>query len=136
MKIRILISLIFITCVSVFISCSSVSRTYTGGHTLSGNDDSKQLKNSENQPETNNIIVQPGKIVGTISSINYRKNEVVVHQNKVIDLGSVVYIIIDNKEIVMNVTFPMLNSFKCVVVPNQVQYLKRMKNGMTVYIKE
>ncbi|HNX22403.1 MAG TPA: hypothetical protein PKG60_00035 [Spirochaetota bacterium] len=133
-----ILSLIYLLLVSFFIiSCVTEQiKKYDGPHSLSEAGNSSKTNYVSSSEETGGSAVAQGVVVGSISSVNYSKNEVVVHQKKVVDLGTVVYVIIDNKEILMTVSFPMMSSFKCLVVPNQMQYIKSMKKGMTVYIKQ
>jgi len=128
-------SIIFLLLAFVFIiSCGSeMIKRYDGPHTLSGNAGIND--NSDTQGRDSSVI-QPGKIIGSISSVNYGNKEIIVNQKKVVELGTVVYVIVEDKEILMNVTFPMMTTFKCMIVPNQKQYINKLKKGMTVYIKQ
>ncbi len=132
------ISLIIFSALSVlFISCNTnYEQIYDGPHTLTGAPIPEKIKKSQDVTATADPAVVQGKAVGTISSVNYPKKEVIVNQNNVVELGSVVYVIIDNREILMTVSFPMMSSFKCLIVPNQMKYFKDLKKGMTVYIKQ
>lgn len=129
-------TVIIILCITVFSSCLySHTGIYTGPHTLPSGEHGKDIKDTEKY-ETDPAEIREGIIAGTVTSVNYKKNEIIVYQKKVVDLGSVVYMIINNRKIFMTVSFPMLSSFKCTVVPHQAQYVKNIKKGMTVYLKK
>lgn len=130
------IPLIMILTASIILSCDTYEKKYDGPHTLIESGIKTENKIESNDQETGDSIADHGVVAGTILSINYNKNEILVNQKKVIELGSVVYVIIEDKEILMTVIFPMMTSFKCIVVPNQMQYFKKIKKGMTVYLKE
>lgn len=127
-----IIILIFI----IFISCGiSSEKRYEGTHSLTEVYNGNTAKKQRDINLIVNQEVNEGAVIGTIYSLNAGKNEIIVSQKKVIEMGSVVYVIIDNKKILMTVVFPMLSSFKCRIVPNQMKYLKNMKKGMSVYMK-
>lgn len=128
-------TVIIILCITAFTSCIfSHTGTYTGPHTLPSGEHGKNLEDTDKLGTDHDGITE-GIIAGTVTSVNYKKNEIIVHQKKVVDLGSAVYVITDNRKIFMTVSFPMLSSFKCTVVPGQSQYVKNIKKGMTVYLK-
>lgn len=127
-----LIPLMFIIVSVLLASCSSSELVYSGPHSITG---ASESGNNSGDTAPDGSAIKPGIEVGSITSINYNTHEAVVHQKKVIDMGSSVYVIADNREIVMTVSFPMMSSFKCVVAPKQRKYSNSIKKGMTVYIK-
>lgn len=118
------------------VSCSTSEKRYDGPHTLKQPSELTDETVNEENREISREDAGEGLAVGTVSSVSYNKKEITVNQNKVVDLGSVVYVIIDGREVLMTVTFPMMTSFRCIVVPNQLQYLGRIKKNMTVYLKQ
>jgi len=71
--------------------------------------------------------------MGSISSLNAGKREIIVSTKRALKIGELVYVIIDGNMIIMSASFPMMTSSKCQLEGKDTKYFVKLSKGMPVY---
>ncbi|MCU0848771.1 MAG: hypothetical protein MUD12_12870 [Spirochaetes bacterium] len=117
----------------------SLKKSYSGQHSTVSREvpDAKRTGNqqavADERPARDE---RPGVVVGRVLEVNRATNEITVRQNRDVMMGSIVYVMLDDREIMMTVTFPMQSIFKCVLAPNYRNRAAEIKKDMTVFLKQ
>jgi len=71
--------------------------------------------------------------IGSISSLNTGKREIVVSTKRILKIGELVYVVLNGNKVIMSSTFPMMTSTKCQLEGDDTKYFEKLTKGMPVY---
>lgn len=78
-----------------------------------------------------------GEKVGKIGEVNKKTKEIIVESSEVqekIQIGTKLYVRIDDKVVIMEATYPMQTVAKCKLAKSDAAYLPRIKKGQEVFL--
>jgi len=71
--------------------------------------------------------------IGSITSLNTGKREIVVSTKRILKIGELVYVVLNGNKVIMSSTFPMMTSTKCQLEGDDTKYFEKLTKGMPVY---
>ena len=82
------------------------------------------------------ILAEENEPAGTVASVNKNSKEIILNFADVgrsIKMGDRLYLVIDDKAVIMTATFPMMTTGKCRLEAKYSKYLNSITKGMKVY---